>query len=497
VLDRALFSPIDGASLAFFRVAFGAIVSWEMAVYLANDWPVEYYVLPSVHFPFWPFTFVEPFGEWGMRAVFAGTGVAALYYAVGAAQRLAAGLMWLGLTYIFVLDKTYYLNHWYLACLLAFLCMTFPPTPSLAFGRRRSNARTVAAWPLYIIRAQLAIVYVYAGIAKMNGDWIRGIPLRDWLMTVGGLPVLGPLFMLPDTAVVMAWAGLFLDFFGPFGLLWKRTRLLTFALFVLFHFTNSRLFSIGMFPWFALVATTLFFEPSWPRLLIESLRTGRHRALVIAGAAVGGLAAAIIPRSMGLVPILVGATVGACLAFHCATRDESRGTIEVSQASGNTPAESPIGNRWVAMLVVAWVFVQIAIPLRHFLIPGDVAWTEEGHRFSWRMMVRHKDGDLLYRVVDRRTNQEVLVSPKGILTERQVEEASTHPDMIVQLAHWLDAFSQREHGPGVYEIYADTNVSLNGRPKQPLIDRAADLTKVSWPWRPPARWITDAPARTH
>jgi len=111
------------------------------------------------------------------------------------------------------------------------------------------------------------------------------------------------------------------------------------------------------------------------------------------------------------------------------------------------------------------------------------------------MMLRYKDGDLRYRVVDRRTHAEFFVPPEEFLTERQVEEVSTHPDMIVQLAHWLDGFYQRKRGSGVYEIYADTNVSLNGRPKQPLIDRAADLTKVSWPWWPPARWITDAPPR--
>ena len=490
-MQKALFSRVDDASLAFFRIAFGAVIAWEMTVYLAKGWAITHY-LPQVHFPFWPFVNLEPLGPWGMRAVFAVTGVAAVYYALGAFQRWAASVMFVGLTYIFVLEKTYYLNHWYLACLLAFLCAVFPPTTSWAVTRSQDASKTVAAWPLYVLRAQLAIVYVFAGIAKMNPDWIRGIPLHGWLISNADLPVVGPLLQIPETAIAMAWAGMLLDFLGPFGLLWRRTRLVTFALFVGFHLTNSRLFDIGMFPWFALVATTIFFEPSWPRELVDCVRQGRHQMAILSAAAVGGIVAAVVPRDFGVGPVLVGAAIGACLAFHFATRRAARPAPDESLAV-TTP---PPTNRVVTAFVVGWLLLQVAVPLRHVFIPGDVTWTEEAHRFSWRMMLRYKSGTLSYRVVDRGTGDEFVVPPDIFLTKRQLEETSTRPDMIVQFAHWLEGLYQRKRGPGPYAIYADTETSLNFRPKKPLIDPTTDLTQVSWPWWPPAPWITSAPPRT-
>jgi hypothetical protein len=493
IVSKALFARVDDASLAFFRIAFGAVIAWEMAVYLDKGWAVTAFVLQPMrmNFPFWPFLSLEPLGPWGMRAVFAVTGVGAVSYALGAFQRLAASVMFVGLTYIFVLEKAYYLNHWYLACLLAFLCAVFPPSSTWAVTGKRPPPKTVAAWPVSVLRAQLAIVYIFAGITKMNPDWIRGIPLRGWLRLNADIPAVGPLFELPETAIVMAWAGMLLDLLGPFGLLWRRTRLITFTLFVGFHLSNSRLFDLGMFPWFALVATTIFFEPSWPRELVDCVRKRGHRVAILSGTAMGAALAAVVPRHFGTVPVLVGAAIGACWAFHFVTRRKGRTAPDQTEGAV-TPVRT---NRFVTAFVVGWLLIQVAVPMRHFFIPGDVMWTEEGHRFSWRMMARHKSGSLTYRVVDQGAGEEFVVPPDVFLSWKQKKEIAYRPDMIVQFAHWLEGVYQRHRGPGPYSIYADTEVSLNFRPKKPLVDSTVDLTQVELPWRPPAPWITSAPPR--
>lgn len=49
----------------------------------------------------------------------------------------------------------------------------------LFVGQRWSN--WVPAWSLWLLRAQIAVVFVFASVAKWNGDWLRGQPLGLWL----------------------------------------------------------------------------------------------------------------------------------------------------------------------------------------------------------------------------------------------------------------------------------------------------------------------------
>ena len=64
---------------------------------------------------------------------------------------------------------------------------------------------------------------------------------------------------------LFSYGGLLLDLFAVPLLLWPRTRNLTYAVTLGFHLMNAQLFNIGMFPWFMICATLLFFPPDWPR----------------------------------------------------------------------------------------------------------------------------------------------------------------------------------------------------------------------------------------
>src|SRR5690606_9862731 len=137
----------------------------------------------------------------------------------GVGFRLVTPLLAVGVTYIQLLDVSIYLNHYYLVALLAWL-LSFAPAHRIwsvdcwlaAVWRRGVAARsstvsdvagsqaaapptTIAVFWLYLFRVQVGIVYVCAGLAKMQSDWLlHGQPLRIWLGTNTHLPVLGPLF---------------------------------------------------------------------------------------------------------------------------------------------------------------------------------------------------------------------------------------------------------------------------------------------------------------
>jgi hypothetical protein len=119
---------------------------------------------------------------------------------------------------------------------------------------------------------------------------------------------------------------------------------------------------------------------------------------------------------------------------------------------------------------LAWFLVQTTVPLRHWLIPGQVNWTEEGHNFSWHMKLRVKRGRVRFLVVTPEARLEV--HPREVLTARQARKMATRPEMIRQFAHEL----RRRHG-GTATVYAASFASLNGRPFQRLVRLDVDLSR--------------------
>ncbi len=421
-LAARAFAPVDAASLVCFRLAFGAIMAWEVVRYFSNGWIAAYYIEPTFHFTYFGFGWVRPWPGAGMYVHFAVLGLAALGVALGFAYRLSAAVFFLGITYVFLLDQTYYLNHFYLITLLGLLLLFFPVRGAVSIDARLRPALrsdSAPAWALWLLRAQIAIPYFYGGLAKLNHDWLRGEPMRLWLAERTRLPLLGPFLTEEWVALAFAYGGILLDLLVVPFLLWSRSRRFAFVLALAFHSLNSVLFQIGVFPWLMMAATTIFFAPEWPRRL--------------------GL---LSPR-----------------------RPPER----------DPPVALPRARRWpILATATAYLAVQVLVPLRCYVYPGDASWTEEGHRFSWHMRLRDKEAQARFFVTDLDRGTTWTVEPSAYLTERQTRVMAGRPDMILQFAHHL-AEGLRRSGRSRVEIRARVAASLNGRPPQLLVDPDVDL----------------------
>ena len=444
---------VDAGSLAVFRILFGLIGLFIVARFFAHGWIDELYIVPEYHFTYMWFGWVRPWPGWGMYAHFAALGFFALGITVGYRYRLCALLFFLGFTYVELLDKTAYLNHYYWAALVSLLMVFIPMHHSLSIDSWRRNGilwGAVPAGAIWLLRAQLAAVYVFAGIAKLNHDWLlEAQPLRIWLQDHIALAVAGPLLGEAWTAYAFSWSGALFDLTIVGWLMWRRTRPAAYVVLVVFHLTTYLLFpQIGVFPWLMAGAALIFFPPDWPKRLVSGVRLEKLSSLVGSQKA-SGQKSSRSPRPKGL--------------------------FEAAAVAG----------------VILFVAVQLAMPLRHYAYPGNVRWNEEGYRFAWRVLLTEKVGLVEYRVYDTESGQRWRVGPEGYLTPLQAERMTTQPDMILETAHIIARdFAARGHT--YMEVRADVFVSMNGRGNARLVDPEADLAAVSHGVGPKA-WLLPEP----
>jgi hypothetical protein len=299
----------------------------------------------------------------------------------------------------------------------------------------------------------------------------------------------------------MTYGSLLLDLFVVFFLLNRRTRVFGYIAALIFHVLNSRLFTIGVFPWLMIAATVVFFAPDWPRRVWQDFREDhsyRVPALIL-GFVLGFLIGGLLPGYFSWVQALVAGLGVAVAAYHLdepfrppqqakSEQTENKARVRQREARGIASQGSPVAPRWTLALLSLWGAVQLLMPLRHFFIPGNVNWTEEGHNFSWHMLTRDKAAEGAFLATDPATGEQWNINLREYLTPRQQREMLKRPHMIVHFAHYL-ADRLRSMGRNHIEIRARVSVSLNGRTPQLLIDPNVDLAKVSYPWWGHAEWI--------
>jgi hypothetical protein len=336
--------------------AFGFVLFVSTLRFMARGWIETFYIAPQFHFSF--FAWARPLSTGGMWAIFSVMAVAALWITFGWQTKPALAIFFLLFTYVELLDKTYYLNHYYFVSSLCFLLFWLPNTP-------RS---------IFLTRFYLALVYFFAGVAKLNSDWLlHAQPLRIWLPANAHLPLIGWLFDYTWVAYLFSWSGALFDLTIGYCLFNRRTRPYAFVALVVFHLLTGWLFPIGMFPYIMIACSLVFFDWGVATPRLSELAEGWRKPLPS-------------PRTI---------------------------------------------------IITLFFIVQIAMPLRHVAYTGDANWTGAGERFAWRVMVADKVGMAFFELTERETGRQFSADPHQFLTPQQVMQMSFQPDMLVQFARFL------------------------------------------------------------
>lgn len=422
-IAAAMFRSVDGASVAWFRMAFGAIMFVYVLKSLVTGAVTQMYVLPRFHFHYYGFSWVKALPGIGMYVVFLALGLLALLIMLGVMYRVSTIAFAITFTYIFLVDRTYYQNHYYLVCLLSWMLVLIPAARAFSFDSLNAtpgSRATIPAWTLWLVRFHIGLPYFMGGIAKLDGDWLYGQPMRMMLSGKTWMPVIGP-YVAEDWMVsLFVWGGLLFDLLVVPALLWRRTRPLAFAVAVGFHLTNATMFTIGIFPWLMIAATLVFFNPEWPRRIFM----GRKLA---------------------------------------------------QTSTHGRPTWSGLDSRQQAIVFcfAAYICFHAIWPMRYLAMPGNPSWTERGHFFAWHMLLRGKKTGLRMFEVDQ-SGKASIVNLKEHVAIHQMPKLGRDPENIRQMATYLAGQRERELGHPV-EIRTFALVSMNGRKPELMIDPQVDL----------------------
>lgn len=433
MLTKFLFTKIDNSSLIVFRVIFGLLILLESVGAIFTGWVRDTLVNPQFTFNYIGLDFLQPLSGNGMYYYFAIMGLLGFFVMIGYRYRFSMSaftLMWAG---VYFMQKASYNNHYYLLLLLCLIMMVLPAHSYLSMDvKRRPEQQKIwmYSWCKWLIVFQLLVVYTYAAIAKLYPGWLDLSFFKVLMGSKIHYPLVGDLLQNESLHLFLMVSGIAFDFLIIPLLLIKKTRKWAFVAAVGFHLFNSVIFQIGIFPYMSLALCIFFFGPK----TVQKIFLKRK-------------------------PLFIDGQI-----------------------------EKPSYHKVVVMLFAMYAIIQIALPIRHLFIPQPVLWTEEGHRMSWRMMLRSKAGIIEFKVLNHQTKKQHSVDLNEYLSAKQRRVIGSKPDMIWQFAQRLKK-QYKDQGYQVSVFASGSRVSINGGPWQDFVKPNVDLAAQPWHYFGHEPWI--------
>jgi len=432
MLSKLLFRHIDNSPLIVFRIIFGLLCFLESVGAIFTGWIKRTLIDPEHTFNVIGLEFLQPLpGDW-MYAYYFIMGLFGLGIMLGYKYRFSMIMFTLMWTATYLMQKASYNNHYYLLILLSGI-MVFQPAHRYASIDVKQNPNlkhlSMPRWCSLLFIVQMFIVYTYASVAKIYPDWLDLTVAENLMKAKQHYYVIGEILQHKVVHYMVAYGGVLYDGLIIPLLLFKPTRKWAFIASIFFHMFNSIVFQVGIFPYLALGFSVFFFEPRVIHKLFLKKKPFYNEDEVI----------------------------------------------------------RPANYKSYLAIAMIYFVIQISLPLRHHFIQDNVLWTEEGHRLSWRMMLRSKSGTVIYRVKDKNTEEVVRVKLHDYLSKKQRRIAATKPDIMWQFAQRLKQ-EYADKGQDV-AVFIDSRISVNGRKYTQFTDKTIDVAAQPWDTFKHTTWI--------
>ena len=429
-MNQLFFKNIDNSPLIVFRIFFGFLISCESFGAIITGWVKRVLITPEFTFSFIGLEWLQPLPGYGMYFYFIIMGLFGIAIMLGYRYRVAIigyTILWAG---VYFMQKTSYNNHYYLLLIISFYMIFLPANQyaSLDVKQQRIHKQnTMPYWISLLFIVQVTIVYFYAAIAKFYPDWLDGTFTKLLLSGTTSNEFLLKIFLNKYFYLFIAYAGILFDLLIVPLLLFKKTRTIALAASLSFHLFNAIFLQIGIFPFFALSFSLFFYPPEKIRKLFFKNKLSIEEPI----------------------------------AYNYSRK------------------------RIFLYFLIPFLFIQFILPLRHHLIEGDVLWTEEGHRLSWRMMLRKRDGFINFKIKNNDTGEITSYDYHKNLSPKQANTLATKPDFIWQ---YCQRIKQEYSGKNI-SIFIDCKNNINNGEFKTLIDPKQDFAKAKWNYFWHNEWV--------
>lgn len=456
-------SPTDPSNLAVLRILFGFLMILDIPQERSMLFIAHQFGSDSCHFPL--FSFIQPLSVDWMHVVYLVMFLGACGICLGFMFRLSCLSFMVTYWYIFLLEKCRWNNHSYLYGLMSVMLILSDANHYWSLdGYLNPELRNshVPKWNYVLLRFQVFLVYFYAGLKKLDLDWMRGYSMtglsRQW--------VFDPFRIFLDDQIIDLFlvhiGGLLFDLSEGFLLVFEKTRPIGIFLGAMFHGMNSQMFHIGMFPYTMLATLPLFCAYNWPKKLFSYLPNTLAKILPSQD----------VPQT----------------SPHCIYPSSNKADDRLQDKKGASLTIQMPSTKHKALVCIVLVYmgVQIFLPYSHFVTKGYNAWTQGLYGYSWDMMVHSwSTQHVRIKVVDQISGEVTYLRPTAWMKEKRQSRWNSHPDMIKQyvacIAEKLKTFDELNITEPA--IYLDVWRSMNRRFQQRMVDPNVDIIKAPWsPW---------------
>ena len=437
-------------SISVLRICFGIFVMWH-----AYDKGYRAFIGTTVGglqfgYPFFSWVEGSPEHAQTLTVLWFFSG---LMVSLGFLFRISCPLAFLLTAYSYLISADRYLNHEYMELIFLFLLGIGPANRRLSIDQ--FIWKFPATFPSYYLTAlklQTEIILIYAGLVKVNSDWLHLQPLSSWLAYRSDKIFFGGIWHETWAVAMGAYGVILLHLVGAPLMLWRRTRLAVFCIYSIFHAINSQIFPIDIFPWMTIACSTIFFDPDWPSRICRRIGKSFSENFVKAWAKGTG------DEHLSAVP--TSSRTKSCQSAHMA-------------------------------ILAFWLLLQALIPMRSLFYPGPVDWNDDGQRFSWRMMLTQRSCPVLtFILYDPNSRHIVIPDIRRLIAQRMRFEICARPDMFLQAAHQILELYVNSGG-----LSKDTRIhgyvlkAVNYRKPALFIDPKVDLGKEKRHYIYPYSWV--------
>ncbi|XP_055847044.1 vitamin K-dependent gamma-carboxylase [Episyrphus balteatus] len=460
--------PVDGAALGIFRAMFGAAMLIDIAEERGgSQMDLNFGDERTCHFPL--FDFIQNFSLPVMGLVYLTMWLGALGIALGYNFRLSCLAFVVPYWYIMLLNKPAWNNHSYLFGLSSVLLMMTDANRFWSFDYPyvKENKTSVPYWNYFLIKFQFFILYAYAGLKKFSPEWLAGYAMSNlgnhWVFA----PFRTVLSVEMTDLLIIHWFTAIFDFSIPFLMTFHGTRKFATPFMLSFHLMNTRLFSIGMFPWVCLAEVPLFFDVSWPRKISEQI--------------------------LGVKQKKTKSEIEDSQDLKCSNREDEKPDLTKNLKvkppldSKNSPAVVTWNDKIRTAVILMYCCIQLFLPFSHFITKGYNNWTNGLYGYSWDMMVHSYDTILTsVKVVDNKNGNIHYLEPFAFT---HYDRWTKSADMAKQYAKCIHRNIVREISKNPknklisssnISIYFDIWCSMNGRFQQRTFNPNVDILQAHW-----------------